>query len=156
MSWFLCPCFCHPHVNPNFHSRVYLHHIFRPLVSPGMEGMLIHIPKPGKSTTWEHISCLPILIVITACWSRCQLQYKHLDSIQSWLNIILHQKVKRRFLHFGQGLEQQGDWEDKNVQEIELFENNSFPGWEPRGSLLLLGFKTDGIYGPRPLRYNKC
>ena len=64
----------------NSPSRLYLkHENFRPLVSPGMEGMLIHIPKPGKPTNdtqkfvnW-HQALLIILPIGKQAWSESRL-----------------------------------------------------------------------------------
>ena len=37
-------------------SEFYIRHFLRPLVSPGMEGMLIHIPKPGTKACYKKLS----------------------------------------------------------------------------------------------------
>ena len=61
--------------------RLYLKHkIFRPLVSPGMEGMLIHIPKPGKPTndTQKFVNWHQALLIILPIGKQAWLE--------SWLS----------------------------------------------------------------------
>ena len=70
---------------------------FRPLVSPGMEGMLIHIPKPGKRAIKK---LNQIIIFFNGQWLIVRYVFYILNTVQA----------KKRYLHFEQGRGQQGPW----------------------------------------------